>query len=380
MTGATRTALDPARAGCPPAAGSPPPAGPVILVIAAATAVGLALRLWQLSRPGYLLGVTEYDDGPTSAVPCAGARRAAVPRLILVQPPGITLLMVPAALAGRWRARPAGWPPGRILTALASAAGIVLAGLLVRHRGAVAALVACGVLAVYPDSVAAAHTVLVEPWLVLFCLAGAVAVMDRDRMASGGGWPWAARRSGSLERSSRGPSFPSLSCSGSASAASAAGWRGGPRPSRAGSPPGSRCRCCRSPPRAPALLRQPDRGPGGTAGRVSRVPVFARLQEMAGLSYAHFPLRFGPERGPAGPHRHRAHRGGPGAARLLRADRGGTGRGATPAPLDWFAVLTLALVAAIFLWPSQFHYHFCAFLAPFLGLAIALPVSTLAAA
>jgi hypothetical protein len=64
--------------------------------------------------------------------------------------------------------------------------------------------------------------------------------------------------------------------------------------------------------------------------------------------------------------------GGPAVAALAA--------GATPAPLDWFAVLTLALVAAIFLWPSQFHYHFCAFLAPFLGLAIALPVSTLAAA
>ena len=44
---------------------------------------------------------------------------------------------------------------------------------------------ACGVLAVYPDSIAAAHTVLVEPWLVLFCLAGAVAVFDGDRLAGG---------------------------------------------------------------------------------------------------------------------------------------------------------------------------------------------------
>src|SRR5262249_11083332 len=32
---------------------------------------------------------------------------------------------------------------------------------------------------------AVAHTVLVEPWLVLFCLAEAVAVMDRDRLATG---------------------------------------------------------------------------------------------------------------------------------------------------------------------------------------------------
>ncbi len=186
MTGATATALDSAARRLP-ARGRLTAArrDPVVLVIAAATAVGLALRLWQLSRPGYLLGVTEYDDGPYfgSAVLLV---HGALPyrNFILVQPPGITLLMVPAALAGQVAGTAAGMAAGRILTALASAAGIVLAGLLVRHRGAVAALVACGVLAVYPDSVAAAHTVLVEPWLVLFCLAGAVAVLDRDRITA----------------------------------------------------------------------------------------------------------------------------------------------------------------------------------------------------
>src|SRR6266702_5076719 len=33
-------------------------------IIAGAVAVALALRFYQLTRPGYLLGVTEYDDGP----------------------------------------------------------------------------------------------------------------------------------------------------------------------------------------------------------------------------------------------------------------------------------------------------------------------------
>jgi hypothetical protein len=74
----------------------------VILIIAAATAVGLVLRLWQLSRPGYLFGVTEYDDGPYfgSAVRLVDG---ALPYrdFVLVQPPGIPLLMVPAALAGK---------------------------------------------------------------------------------------------------------------------------------------------------------------------------------------------------------------------------------------------------------------------------------------
>jgi hypothetical protein len=111
----------------------------------------------------------------------------------------------------------------------------------------------------------------------------------------------------------------------------------------------------------------------GPRAGVSRVPLIARLQEMAGLSDAHFPLRAGGIRVPG----HTAivltvaflvllAAGVPALAALAAWAR--------PAPLDWFAAGTMALVVAIFLWPSQFHYHFCAFLAPFLGLAIALPL------
>ena len=66
------------------------------VVIAVATALALALRFYQLSRPFYLLGVNEYDDGPYfgSAVRLLNG---ALPYrdFYIVQPPGITLLMVP---------------------------------------------------------------------------------------------------------------------------------------------------------------------------------------------------------------------------------------------------------------------------------------------
>ena len=48
-----------------------------------------------------------------------------------------------------------------------------------------------------------------------------------------------------------------------------------------------------------------------------------------------------------------------------------------PPPLEWFGVATAALVAAAFMWPPEFFFHFPAFLAPFLALAIALPASRL---
>jgi hypothetical protein len=48
-----------------------------------------------------------------------------------------------------------------------------------------------------------------------------------------------------------------------------------------------------------------------------------------------------------------------------------------PSPLEWFGVLTAALVVAVFMWPPGFFFHFPAFLAPFLALALALPASRL---
>src|SRR5262249_32088965 len=157
---------------------------PVTVVITVASLLALGLRLYQLARPGYLLGLTEYDDGPYfgSAVRLV---HGTLPYrgFIFVQPPGITLLMAPAALVAKAAGRAGGMAAGRVLTALAGAAAVPLIGLLVRHRGVVAAVVACGVLAVYPDSVSAAHTVLVEPWLVLFCLAGALLVFDGDEIS-----------------------------------------------------------------------------------------------------------------------------------------------------------------------------------------------------
>ena len=156
------------------------------MVIIITTLVAFAVRFYfQYTRPGFLLGVTEYDDGPYfgSAVRLV---HGSMPyrQFVFVQPPGITLLMSPAALLSYVTGTGWGLAIGRILTLLAGTAGVTLAGLLVRHRGVLAVLVTCGIMAVYSDAVAAAHTVLVEPWLVLFCLAGAVAVFDRDRITA----------------------------------------------------------------------------------------------------------------------------------------------------------------------------------------------------
>jgi hypothetical protein len=350
----------------------------VAIVITAATVLALGLRIYELSRPGYLLGLTEYDDGSYfgSSVHLVGG---ILPYrdFVFVQPPGILLLMAPVALVAKVTGTAAGMAIGRVLTMLASAAGVVLVGLLVRHRGALAALIACGVLAVFPAAIAAAHTVLVEPWLVLACLLGALAVFDRDRLtASGRRLAWggvAFGFAGAIEGWALVPVLVVLAISlpwARRALTFAAGVAGA---------------------FLVAVLPFAVLAPGrfyqslivaqvGHRAAVLRVPVWGRLKEMAGLSHVNLP-------GQADllvTQMHlREHStivftvvilvlltvGG------LAAEIAVTRR--PPPPLDGFALVTSALIVILFLLPTQFHYHFAAFLAPFLGLAIALPAARL---
>jgi hypothetical protein len=351
---------------------------PVTIVIAAATVLALGLRVYELSRPGYLLGLTEYDDGSYfgSSVHLVGG---ILPYrdFIFVQPPGILLLMAPVALVAKVTGTAAGMAIGRVLTMLASAAGVVLVGLLVRHRGALAALIACGVLAVFPAAVAAAHTVLVEPWLVLFCLLGAVAVFDRDRLTTSGrrlAWGGAAFGfAGAIEGWALVPVLVVLAIS--------LPWVRRALTFAAGVAATFVITVL------PFAVLAPGRfyqslivAQVGHRAAVLRVPVWGRLKEMAGLSHINLP----------------------GQADLLVAQLhlrehstivftvvilvlltvGGLAAEIVvtrrpPPPLDGFALVTSVLIVALFLLPTQFHYHFAAFLAPFLGLAIALPAARL---
>jgi hypothetical protein len=342
------------------------------VVIAGAVTVALALRAYQLSRPGYLLGVTEYDDGPYfgSAVRLL---QGSVPYrdFVLVQPPGITLLMTPAALLAKLTGTAWGMATGRILTALASVAAVAVGGLLVRHRGVLATLVTSGLLAVYPASVAASQTVLVEPWLVLFCLTGSVAVFNGDwltpsprRLAWGGA---AFGFAGAVEAWAIEPALMVLIV---------AGWSGGSRARQAGiyvagvaagflipvmwfaaaSPHG--------------FYRSVITAQIGPRAHPQRVRFWVRLTDMTGITDIHLTSH---------------------AAMTLIALTIAVAFTIltiaawqlTPqyqAALDVFALVTTAAVVVMFLWPDQFHDHFPAFLAPFLAVAIGLPAARLSAA
>jgi alpha-1,2-mannosyltransferase len=339
-------------------------------VIGACTALALCLRLFQLSRPGYLLGVTEYDDGALfgNAVRLVNG---AIPYrdFAVVQPPGSVVLMAPVALLAKVTGTAWGLGIARLLTVAADAACVALLGLLVRHRGPLAAGVACGVYAVYPDALKASHTFLLEPWLNLFCLIGALLVFDRDRMAGNRRLAWGGVAFGFAVTIKLWAVIP-LAIIGLLLAR---------RPRRlaalaAGAVAGLIV------PVLPFLAAAPRRlitdtissqatktDQLGLLTRLTLLGRWERLKDLAGLAIFHaFPARGG-------------------AFVLLTIVVAVLVTymmvcvivGRLPAPLDWYALIGVLAVMLLFLWPQLYYPHYGAFEGPFLALALALPIGLL---
>jgi hypothetical protein len=139
--------------------------------------VALAVCAEQLSQPHAFAGMHGADDGIYLA-PALRLIHGAVPYrdYVFVHPPGIVWLMTPLGVFGDTRYAMAA---ARVLTALAAGANASLAAFLVRAYGRVAMLVAGLALALFPVAVSANHTLTLDPFLLLFCLLGAL-VLFRD--------------------------------------------------------------------------------------------------------------------------------------------------------------------------------------------------------
>ena len=224
----------------------------------------------------------------------------------------------------------------------------------------------CGVLAIFPDSILAARTVLLEPWLVLFCLLGALALFDGDQVASstgrlllGGallGFAGAVKVWAILPvivilvLTARRPRQASVYAAGVA-----LGFCVAVLPFAL---------------RAPAAFYRDVVVAQVVRSDIARIPQAYRLQQMLGLvRFTHLTtpplviIGFVVVSGIA-------------AATVL----GSRLARSSPPALDRFAAGSCALVVAAFLWPVDFYYHYAAFLAPFLALTIALPAARLLAA
>lgn len=353
---------------------------PVGVVIAVATLIGLGLRLLQLAIPGHLLGVTEYDDG----VYLGAAIRLidGVPPyrdFILVQPPGVVLLMSPIAALGKAIGTDWAMGLGRLVTAVAGAASVLLAGLLVRHRGLLAVLITCGIMAVYPDAILASRTVLQEPWLVLACLAGLLAVFDGDRLTSNGRrLAWGGVAFGFAGAIKLWAVFPivviAVMCAPSLRRVAAylggavAGFLVPVLPFFAMAPSSFYRGVFLA-----QLVRQDD----------ARAPLGTRLADLSGIVSTTGPAHTSVVVAAAVAAVIALLIAGCCVAASALAPRppsrapSVSSVSSLPPPLECFALVTGAIVFLSFLWPADFYYHYAGFFAPFLALAVALPVSRL---
>jgi len=369
-TGTAGTRTVPAR----PATAAAWPLRPGVVITVAAL-LGLGLRVFQLTRPGYLTGFTQYDDG----VYIGNALRlvdGVIPYrdFAMVQPPGSMLLMVPAALVGKAFGSMSALAVARILSVGADTANVVLVGLLVRHRGPLAAGVASGGYAVYPAALNASQSLFLEPWLNLFCLLGAVLLFDGDRITG--------LETGGPGRRTHGALWAGV-CFGFAAAVkiwaavpALVAWvlcltaRRGRLSFAGGFAAGIAVPCLPFEILAPSGFGRTvffSELVQATHGRVGANPRVADITGIIGLSSVGVNPRI--------------WQGVTAAAALflfvviawVRARRAGSRATA----LDWFALVTTVVVIGMLFSPSEWYVHYAAFAGPFLVILLGLSAARL---
>jgi hypothetical protein len=149
------------------------------VVLIGTTALAAVIRYGFAIRAGF--SAANDIDGATYF---AGAVQLVYGRLpyrsfAFVQPPGVLVLAAPFALASRLFGTAASFTAVRLVMPLVGVTNVALVGRRVRHRGALAVLVASGGMAVYLPAILATRTLLLEPWLDLFCLLALTVAFDR---------------------------------------------------------------------------------------------------------------------------------------------------------------------------------------------------------
>jgi hypothetical protein len=226
----------------------------------------------------------------------------------------------------------------------------------------VATAVACGILAVYPSGVNAAHTVLLEPWVVLFCLLGALAMFDGSEIAAR--WPrlaWGGMAFGFAAAIKLWAVLPAIVLFLLVHRRRPRGWV----PYVGGFAAGFGV------PMLPVFVLAPSAvvhdAIVAQLGRVdlARLPVWDRLASLTGLSV------FSPVS------RALVVAVAVGIVAVVvgclvvawRRDR------AWPDALEAFSLITAALVLAAFLWPPDYYLHYGWFFGRFLALSVGLSVA-----
>ncbi len=154
-------------------------------LLSAVVLLAVVLRVAPWLWPHVLLGVQESDDGVYYAA--SGALLGGLlpyRDVLIVHPPGVSVLLLPFAALGAATTDPIGLAAARVAMVAVGVANLLLVHRLALRlpadagRARAAALVAATVYAVSPGAVTAEHTVLLEPLVNLLCLLGVTVLLD----------------------------------------------------------------------------------------------------------------------------------------------------------------------------------------------------------
>ncbi len=142
----------------------------------------LAVLLLQMFVVGTRFNVPGYDGSDyygTSVLLLRGL--SPYHSYVLLQPPGITVLLTPFAALGRLTSTVTGFEAARFFVFMVSALNILLLGFLLRWRSTWSLCVALALACFYGDSLIAESSVMLEPFLVCATLVAFVLVFRHER-------------------------------------------------------------------------------------------------------------------------------------------------------------------------------------------------------
>ena len=156
-------------------------------MIIGVTGLAVALLVLQSLWRGHVGRVAEYDDGVYFAAALEVARGILPYRSFdFLQPPLITVWLFPFAVVATHTSQRFGFELARWFTDLVTVLDVVLVGVLMRGRSTARMALAMAVTAFSIGFLQASQTILLEPYLVLWCLLGLVALRRRSHGVLGG--------------------------------------------------------------------------------------------------------------------------------------------------------------------------------------------------
>ncbi len=340
--------------------------------IAAVALISLALGVFGLLRAGGPFDILEYDDGVWFGAAVRLADGALPYRdFVLDQPPGVPLLLTPVALLSHLLGTGQALVVARYVTVVVEAANVVLVGWLVRHRSVLCVMVTGAVVAVFPAAVITSRTVMLEPYCDLWCLVGLVAAFEDGHLTTSSRRALLAGAAFGVAGACKAFAVvPFAVLLAQLALSRPAGWRQAGR-CVAGAAGIFALICAPFVLVAPAgfvrqvVLTQLERG------ATANPSLWGRVAQLLGVPPA--PSMFGV---PGAVLKDVVFAVGA-AVGLALVVAWATARPPAGRSLERYGVAAVVLTAGGLSWPAAFYYHYAAFLAPFLALALGLAADRL---